>query len=183
MFNAYEVSVMAALEKITPIVSIIDGELLASSEALATGVKLSHASVIKLVRKHRTSLERFGPLRFEIRKGSALPQGGFAKAAEIALLNEQQSTLLIAMLRNSPVVIECKVRLVEEFYRMRGALNQQAQGLWKQMQELIAKEVESKVKASFGSRLMLDRKREIPLFQSEHHRLETEIQPALPLFH
>lgn len=174
---------MDALENITPIVAVFDGELLASSEALAAGVKLSHASVIKLVRKHQASLERFGPLRFEIRKGSALPQGGFAKATEVALLNEQQSTLLISMLRNSPVVIECKVRLVEEFYRMRDALNQQAQGLWKQMQALIAKEVESKVKASFGSRLMLDRKRQIPFFESEHHRLDAEIQPALPLFH
>ena len=51
------------------------------------------------------------------------------------------------------------------------------------MQALIAQEMESKIKASFGSRLMLDRKQEIPFFKSEHQRLETEIQPALPLFH
>ncbi|WP_021025431.1 Rha family transcriptional regulator [Comamonas sp. B-9] len=172
---------MDAIEKITPIVAVFDGELLASSEALAAGVKLSHASVIKLVRKHQANLERFGMVRFEIRPRSKGQHGG--GDVEFALLNEQQSTLLIAMLRNSPVVIECKVRLVEEFYRMRDALNQQAQGLWRQMQALIAKEVESKVKASFGSRLMLDRKRQIPFFESEHHRLEAEIQPALPLFH
>ena len=172
---------MDAIENITPIVAVFDGELLASSEALAAGVKLSHASVIKLVRKHQASLERFGMVRFEIRPRSKGQHGG--GDVEFALLNEQQSTLLISMLRNSPVVIECKVRLVEEFYRMRDALNQQAQGLWKQMQALIAKEVESKVKASFGSRLMLDRKRQIPFFESEHHRLDAEIQPALPLFH
>ncbi len=174
---------MSNQEKSLPIVALFDGEPLASTEALAVGLKLSHASVIKLVRKHKASLERFGPLRFEIRKGVSLPQGGFAKAAEIAHLNEHQATLLISMMRNTPVVIECKVRLVEEFYRMRDALSQRAQGLWQQLQALIAQEVESKVKASFGSHLMLDRKREIPFFESEHQRLQAEIQPALPLFH
>ena len=112
-----------------------------------------------------------------------MPQGGFAKSTEFALLNESQSTLLITMMRNTAIVIECKVRLVEEFYRMRDALSQRAQSLWQQMQALIAQEVESKIKASFGSRLMLDRKREIPFFDSEHQRLEAEIQPGLPLFH
>lgn len=165
----------------TPIVALLDKEPLAASDALAAGVVLPHASVIKLVRKHRASLERFGPLRFEIRPRLKGRHGG--GDVEIALLNEQQATLLISMLRNSPIVIECKVRLVEEFYRMRAALSQQAKGLWQQMQALIAQEVESKVRASFGSRLMLDRKRDIPHFESEHQRLEAEIQPSLPLFH
>lgn len=159
-----------------PIVALFDQEPLAATDAMAEGVALSHASVIKLVRKHKASLERFGGVRFEIRP--FLTRGGIQQR-EVALLNEQQSTLLISMLRNSPIVIECKVRLVEEFYRMRTALSQQAKGLWQQMQALIAQEVESKVRASFGSRLMLDRKREIPLFESEHQRLEAEIQPSL----
>ena len=164
-----------------PIVSLFDGEPLASSEALAAGVRLSHASVIKLVRKHQASLERFGLVRFEIRPRLKGQHGG--GDVEIVLLNEPQSTLLITMMRNTAIVVDCKVRLIEEFYRMRDALSQQAKGLWQQMQALIAQEVESKIKASFGSRLMLDRKQEIPFFKSERQRLEIEIQPALPLFH
>ncbi len=162
----------------TPIVALLDKEPLAASDALAAGVVLPHASVIKLVRKHKASLERFGPIRFEIRVGN---RGG--RPVEIALLNEQQATLLISLMKNTVIVVDCKVRLVEEFYRMRVALSQQAKGLWQQMQALIAQEVESKVRASFGSRLMLDRKRDIPHFESEHQRLEAEIQPSLPLFH
>ncbi|MDD2711297.1 MAG: Rha family transcriptional regulator [Simplicispira sp.] len=172
---------MTHQKKPMPIVSLFYGEPLASSEALAAGVNHSHESVIKLVRKHQTSLERFGLVRFEIRPRLKGQHGG--GDVEIALLNEPQSTLLITMMRNTAIVIECKVRLVEEFYRMRDALSQQAKGLWQQMQALIAQEVESKIKASFGSRLMLDRKQEIPFFKSEHQRLEAEIQPALPLFH
>ena len=172
---------MTDQKKPMPIVSLFDGEPLASSEALAAGVRLSHASVIKLVRKHQASLERFGLVRFEIRPRLKGQHGG--GDVEIVLLNEPQSTLLITMMRNTAIVVDCKVRLVEEFYRMRDALSQRAQGLWQQMQSLIAQEVESKIKASFGSHLMLDRKREIPFFESEHQRLEAEIQPALPLFH
>lgn len=45
----------------------------------------------------------FGPVGFEIRKGKALPQGGFAKPTEIALLNEQQATLLTTYMKNTEI--------------------------------------------------------------------------------
>lgn len=172
---------MTEQKKTMPIVALFDGEPLASSEALAVGVKHSHESVIKLVHKHQASLERFGLVRFEIRPRLKGQHGG--GDVELALLNEPQATLLISMMRNTAIVVECKVRLVEEFFRMRDALNQRAKGLWQQMQALIAQEVESKIRASFGSHLMLERKREIPFFESEHQRLDAEIQPVLPLFH
>lgn len=54
-------------------------------------------------------------------------------------------------------------------------------GLWQQMHALIAREVDSKVRASFGSHLMLERKREIPGIGAERARLEAEIQPMLQL--
>lgn len=165
-------------KNISTIVALFDGEPLASTDALAKGVKHEHASVLKLVRKHLKRLELFGRVRFEIRPFAT--RGG-VQQREVALLNEHQATLLVAMMRNTEVVIDCKVRLVDEFYRMREALSQRDQGLWQQMQALIAREVESKVRASFGSHLMLERKREIPVFDRERIKLEKEIQPALPL--
>jgi len=65
---------MSAKTNPLTIVALFDGEPLAASDALAAGVRHSHESVIKLVRKHQPSLERFGPLRFEIRKGAPLPR-------------------------------------------------------------------------------------------------------------
>lgn len=59
----------------------------------------------------------------------------------------------------------------------RGQNNQR--GLWQQMQALIAKEVGSQVRASFGSHLMLDRKRELPGLRTEREMLESAIQPSL----
>ena len=167
--------------KFEHLVSVVNGEPLASTEVIAKGMKQQHASVIKLVRKHADSLSKFGPLGFEIRKGRALRHGGFAKATELAMLNERQAALLISLMRNSDEVVDFKVALIDEFYRMRDALQQRDQNLWQQMQALIAREVESKVRASFGSHLMLERKREIPYFRDERERLEHEIQPSLLL--
>lgn len=165
------------MHSIQNLVIVVDGEPLASTETIAKGMSQQHASAMKLLRRYKSRLERFGPIRFEIRLGK---RGG--KPAEYALLNEPQSAVLISLMKNSERVVDFKVDLVAEFYRMRDALNQRAQTCWKQMQALIAQEVESKVRASFGSRLMLERKREIPHFNAEHARLAAELQPSLP-FH
>jgi phage regulator Rha-like protein len=76
-------------------------------------------------------------------------------------------------------VIEFKIALVKEFFRMRDELGRREKSLWQQMHALIAREVESKVRASFGSHLMLERKREIPRFDEERLLLESQIQPSL----
>lgn len=98
------------------------------------------------------------------------------------MLNERQAAILISLMRNTERVVDFKVALVAEFYRMRDALNQRTQNLWQQLQAQIAKEVQSEVRASFGSRLMLERKAEIPGLRKERGRLEAEIQPSL-MFH
>jgi hypothetical protein len=65
--------------------------------------------------------------------------------------------------------------VIEAFDRAHGG----QQDLWQQMQVLVAKEVGSQVRASFGSHLMLARKRELPHLLDERHMLETLIQPSL----
>lgn len=167
----------AGTQFLGPIVALVDDEPRAASDVVALGMEQQHASVIKLVRRHAETLAQFGLVRFEIRPRAAGKHGG--GDAEVALLNEQQATLLISMMRNTPRVLAFKVELVREFYRMRDALQRRDQNYWQQMQALIAREVESKVRASFGSHLMLERKREIPHFESERERLEAVMQPDL----
>ena len=89
-----------------------------SSTAIAEGVGREHKSVIQLVRQNLSDFEEFGPLTFEMRVGKPLPQGGFAYRTEIALLNEQQATLLLTYMRNNEVVRAFKKRLVRAFYEM-----------------------------------------------------------------
>lgn len=76
-------------------------------------------SVKRLIRNHRNDLEKFGVLGFEIRKPKS-SKGG--RPYKTYYLNEQQSTLLITMLDNTPQVTQFKVALVDEFYRMKKEL-------------------------------------------------------------
>ena len=65
--------------------------------------------------------------------------------------------------------------VIEAFDRAQN----ERQDLWQQMQALIAKEVSSQVRASFGSHLMLTRKCELPALRDEREMLESAIQPSL----
>lgn len=58
-------------------------------------------------------------------------------------------------------------------------LQTNAMGLYQQLQALIAEEVSTQVRASFGSRLMLERKRAIPDLKKRRERIETELQSQL----
>lgn len=165
-------------QHIEPLVSVISGEPLASSLVIARGMKAKHKNVLELIRRHEPTLTEFGRVAFETRTfGTA----GGRQRREVAMLNEQQAALLISLMRNSEEVVAFKVRLIREFYRMRDALNQRTQNLYQQLQTLVAEEVETQVKASFGSHLMLERKRAIPELRARRERLEAEIQPSLHL--
>ncbi|WP_104012178.1 Rha family transcriptional regulator [Burkholderia anthinoferrum] len=156
-----------------PLVVPVDGEARASSEIIANGVGQGHRGMMQLIRSYLDSFEEFGKVQFEMR----LNRRG--SPTEYAMLNEHQATLLITFMRNSPKVIAFKIALVKEFFRMRDELGRREQTLWQQMRALIAREVESKVRASFGSHLMLARKRELPGLDAERELLESQMQPSL----
>ncbi|WP_119154164.1 Rha family transcriptional regulator [Caldimonas tepidiphila] len=73
-----------------------------------------------------------------------------------------------------------KRAFLEAFNTMAEQLQQQHLGLWQQFLALEAREQGSKARASIGSQLMLERKREIPAIVSERTRLAAAIQPRLP---
>lgn len=70
--------------------------------------------VKNLIRRHKDDLSEFGILHFENAK---LP--GRGRPEKIYHLNEQQATLLITYLDNTPQVNQFKKNLVREFYRMK----------------------------------------------------------------
>ena len=100
------------------IVTIENGMAVTTSMAIADGVGNTHATVIRLVRDYADDLSEFGPIGFEIQKGKALPQGGFARSTEYAIINEPQATLLLTYMRNNEVVRDFKKKLVKAFYEL-----------------------------------------------------------------
>lgn len=79
-----------------------------------TGVSFEHIG--RLTRKHKTRLEHFGKLGFEIRP---LDSGQHLK---IWHYNEQQATLLITFMKNTDPVATFKENLVHAFYEQREEL-------------------------------------------------------------
>jgi hypothetical protein len=104
------------------VIDLVDREGIPTcpSTTVAGQCGIQHHAVLQLIDKHLPSIEgAFGPLAFEMRKGSPLQQGGFAKATRIAYLTEQQATFLITLFRNTPVVIRFKLALTRAFFSLR----------------------------------------------------------------
>ena len=99
-----------------------DGVAVVDSVTIAEGVQVQHKNVVELIRKYTPDFEAFGPIAFETRKGKPLPQGGFAKATEIAWLNEDQTTLLFTFLKNTEIARKLKLTLVKAFRAVRDEL-------------------------------------------------------------
>lgn len=100
------------------IVTIVDGDAVTSTTTIATETGNEHASVIALVRKYQGDFEDFGRVRFEI---APFDTAGGLQSREVALLDEQQATLLLTYMRNTAIVRDFKKRLVKEFWRMAHA--------------------------------------------------------------
>lgn len=62
-------------------------------------------------------IEQFGLVRFEIAPRAKGQHGG--GDVQFAILNEQQSTFLLTLMRNTEIVVRFKVELVKEFYGRR----------------------------------------------------------------
>ncbi|MCL8306399.1 Rha family transcriptional regulator [Pseudomonas putida] len=102
----------------TEIVTLFDGEAVTSTVIVAIETGNEHASVIALVRKYQSDFSEFGGVRFQI---EPFETAGGAQSREIALLNEQQATLLLTYMRNTSIVRDFKKRLVKEFWRLAKA--------------------------------------------------------------
>lgn len=97
------------------LVVIIDGNAVTTTTVIAEGTSNEHASVIALVRKYLSDMEDFGLVDFKSQSTGGRP-------TEYAVLNEQQSTLLLTYMRNSEVVRAFKKRLVKRFWEMTDQL-------------------------------------------------------------
>lgn len=102
-----------------PVVIQKDGDLFISSEIIAERTGREHASVLRVIRESIEEFEEFGRVGFEI---APFVTAGGVQHREVAHLNEQQATLLMTFMRNSPVVKAFKLELVKQFYAMRQAL-------------------------------------------------------------
>lgn len=102
------------------LVSIKGKELVITSLIISKELELDHESVKKLIRTYEKQISEFGIVGFEIDKSLDKKRG---RPEGIYYLNEQQITFLITLMKNKEKVLNFKMKLVKEFYKMKKALN------------------------------------------------------------
>ena len=101
------------------------------SLVISKGTGILHRKLKATIRNHRKSIEKFGGLSAPYRAEST---GG--RPEEIYLLNEEQATFLITLLKNTEQVVEFKAKLVSEFYKMRCFLAERSTEAWQETRRI-----------------------------------------------
>lgn len=95
-----------------------------NSRIIAEGTGNQHHAVREIIKKYKSDIEEFGSLLILNEEST----GG--RPTELFLLNEEQATFVITLLRNSKVVVKFKKELVRQFYAMRRFLIEKQSKLW-----------------------------------------------------
>jgi len=95
------------------LVTLQNNEAFTDSMVIANGTDNQHESIQRRIRDYEKEICTLGKLGFEIRP---MPSG---QEMKIYLLNEQQATFLITLLKNTEKVVAFKLELVRQFYAMR----------------------------------------------------------------
>ncbi len=112
-------------------------DLFTNSIQIALGAELEPESVMRMVDKYNYKLSKLGAVRFSDFK-SGNPLGG--RPIKVAVLNEQQATFLLTLLKNTEPVVDFKFRLTQEFYRMRQFILERQTAEWCQSR-LVGKKI------------------------------------------
>ena len=95
-----------------------DSQLVVDSRLIAQELGIEHESFMRTIETNKTVTgQAFGILRFQIGKID-----GRGRPERYVLLTEDQATFLMTLSRNTPQVIECKLKLVLGFSRAKELL-------------------------------------------------------------
>lgn len=150
------------------------GEPRVDSRALAGELGNRHRHVVRLIDRYEAKFAEFGIVRFENAEIT-----GRGRPERFALLNEDQSYFLLSLSRNTERVVDLKAKLVSAFSDARTGVVRRGLGFFHKRLALEVRDANSKVKASFGSKLLHQRRRELPVIRSERAELDAAMQPDL----
>ncbi len=102
---------------------ILENEIRINHRIIAENTQIQQKNIIELINKYQNELATFGQLPFKTE--SVKNTAGAINQTKTYYLNEQQATLLITFMRNNKIVINFKVKLVSEFFKMREHINNQ----------------------------------------------------------
>ncbi|MBW4692244.1 MAG: Rha family transcriptional regulator [Lyngbya sp. HA4199-MV5] len=102
-----------------------DSILVVDSRLIAESLGVDHSNFLETIQKHQVQIEQaFGVVPFETEKPLEGSKGG--RPERYALLNEDQSFFVMTLSRNTPQVVQCKLKLVKAFSEAKQKLNGKA---------------------------------------------------------
>jgi len=99
------------------------GELVVSHKTIAQYTGTQEHSISRIIREYKADFEYFGQVGFKIH--TVRNSVGAANEIKTYFLNEEQATLLMTYLKNTPAVRKFKKELVREFFIMRSRILKQ----------------------------------------------------------
>ncbi len=106
------------------LIEVRKNNIFTNSKIIADGTGNKHHAIRELIKKYKSDIEDFGTLLILNEEST----GG--RPMEVYLLNEEQATFVVTLLRNSKVVVKFKKELVRQFYTMRQILMEKQSKLW-----------------------------------------------------
>lgn len=108
------------------LVKYVGNDIFTDSMVIAEGTGNQHKNVKELIQKYESDMKDFGTL--SVLNGEST--GG--RPSEFFLLNEEQATFLMTLLRNSKKVVAFKKELVRQFFEMRRLIMERQSPHWQQ---------------------------------------------------
>ena len=146
------------------LVQNVNGELLISSLVIAENVGYEHSVVIRLIRDNLKDFEEFGTVSFQ--NQSFKDSLNRIQHKEVALLNENQSTLLITYMRNSEIVKRFKINLVKAFSIMKSKLQENSFTIPKTFSEALLLASKQAEQIEKQNALLLEQKPKVEFFEA-----------------
>lgn len=168
------------MKTMNDLVIIEENTACTNSLAIADGLGVQHASVMKMIKKYQADFEEENLVRFEIRARPSGQHGG--GVSEVAVLDEYQATLLLTYMRNTAKVRLFKQALVKAFFKARDLLMTGQMGLLQVQAALYAERNSEKQAASACGKGLSDWKRKRDALDDAIFKVERQIQPQLTNF-
>ena len=158
-------------------VTLNDTTLTTDSRRVAKHFGKRHDNVLRAFDALDCSTE-FRALNFEATMEAVAGPKGSSRQERVIRMTKNGFVFLVMGFRGRKAA-DTKEAYINAFDAMADQLQRIGMSLWEQRLQLEKRDATTFMWASFGSRLMTDRKREIPRLRNDRERLEHEMQPAL----
>jgi Rha family phage regulatory protein len=165
------------MSDLSEFVTLSDTTLTTDSKRVAKHFNKRHADVLRAIESLECSAA-YRERNFALTMGDVPGPKGAVRQEPLHLMTKDGFVFLVMGFRGAKAAA-IKEQYIEAFNAMADQLQQIGMSLWDKRLELEKRDATSFMWASFGSKRMLERRRELPNIKETRDRLDHEMQPSL----